>query len=317
MILTMEKYDLIIVGAGPAGLAASIYASRYNINHLVLGQNLGGTIAWAHKVENYPGFPSIPGGELAQKFLNHAQGLGGKIINQEVVNLEKVNGFLILTAGNKNQYQTKSIIIATGTKRRKLNVPGEKEYLGKGVSYCATCDAAFYKDKKVVVVGGANSACSGALHLARFAKKVYLVYRKGNLRAEPAWVAEAKKTSNISIIYHTNLTAIEGDGQKVTTVKLDRPYQDQKEIDTDGVFIEIGGAPVVDLAKKIGLKTDPDNFVITDNLMATNVPGVFCAGDVNAWQKQCQQAIVAVAEGAIAALGVYQHLNSSSKKKSS
>ncbi len=317
MILTMEKYDLIIIGAGPAGLSASIYASRYNINHLVLGQNLGGTIAWAHKVENYPGFPSIPGGELAQKFLNHAQGLGGKIINQEVVDLEKVNGFLVLTAGNKNQYQAKAIIIATGTKRRKLNVPGEKEYLGKGVSYCATCDAAFYKDKKVVVVGGANSACSGALHLARFAKKVYLVYRKGNLRAEPTWVTEAKKTSNISIIYHTNLTAIEGNGQKVTTVKLDRPYQDQKKIDTDGVFIEIGGAPVVDLAKKIGLKTDSDNFVITDNLMATNIPGVFCAGDVNAWQKQCQQAIVAVAEGAIAALGVYQHLNNSSKKKSS
>ncbi len=313
----MKKYDLIIIGAGPAGLAASIYASRYNIDHLVLGQSLGGAIAWAHEVENYPGFPSIPGGELAQKFLNHAKTLGGEVINQEVIDLEKVNGFLILTAGNKNKYQAKTIIIATGTKRKKLNIPGEKEYLGKGVSYCATCDAAFYKNKRVVVVGGANSACSGALHLARFAKKVYLIYRKGNLRADPAWVTEAKKTSNISIIYHTNLTSIKGDNQKVTAVGLDRPYQNKNELGTDGVFIEIGGAPIVDLAKKIGLKTDSDNFVITNNLMATNIPGVFCAGDVNAWQKQCQQAIVAVAEGAIAALGVYQYLNNSSKKKSS
>jgi len=310
----MEKYDLIIVGAGPAGLAASIYASRYNIKHLVLGENLGGTIAWAHKVENYPGFPSISGFELAQNFINHAKSLGGKIIGQEVVNLEKSNGFLVLTAGNKKKYQAKTLIIATGTKRRKLNVPGEEDYLGKGVSYCATCDAAFYKNKDVVVIGGANSACSGALHLARFAKRVYLVYRQNNLRADPTWVTEAKQTKNITIIYNTNVVAIEGDGQKVTALGLDRPFQNQKKLVTDGVFIEIGGAPIVDLAKKIGLKTDSDNFVITDNSMATNVPGVFCAGDVNAWQKQCQQAIVAVAEGAIAALGAYQYLGQPTSK---
>ncbi|MDD3531741.1 MAG: FAD-dependent oxidoreductase [Candidatus Shapirobacteria bacterium] len=310
----MEKYDLIIIGAGPAGLAASIYASRYNINHLVLGQNLGGTIAWAHKVENYPGFPSISGFELAQNFLNHAQSLGGKIENQEVVNLEKINGFLILTAGNQKKYQAKTLIIATGTKRRKLNVPGEKDYLGKGVSYCATCDAAFYKNKDVVVVGGANSACSGALHLARFANRVYLIYRKGDLRADPAWVTEAKQTKNITIIYNTNVTAIEGDGQKVTLVKLDRPYRKKNNLKAAGVFVEIGGAPIIDLAKKLGLKTDRDGFVITDNLMATNVSGVFCAGDVNAWQKQCQQAIIATAEGAIATLGVYQYLGKVPRK---
>ena len=310
----MKKYDLIIVGAGPAGLAASIYASRYNMNHLVLGQNLGGTIAWAHRIENYPGFPSISGFELAQNFLNHAKSLGGKIISQEVVNLKKINGFLVLTAGNKKEYQAKTLIIATGTKRRKLNVPGEEDYLGKGISYCATCDAAFYKNKDIVVVGGANSACSGALHLARFAKRVYLVYRQNNLRADPTWVTEAKQTKNITIIYNTNVTAIEGDGQKVTLIKLDQPYQRKNSLKTTGVFIEIGGAPIVDLAKKLGLKTDQDDFVITDNLMATNVPGVFCAGDVNAWQKQCQQVIIAVAEGAIAALGAYQYLGQPSSK---
>jgi thioredoxin reductase (NADPH) len=251
---------------------------------------------------------------LAQNFLNHAKSLGGKIIGQEVVNLKKINGFLVLTAGNKKEYQTKALIIATGTKRKKLNVPGEEDYLGKGVSYCATCDAAFYKNKDVVVVGGANSACSGSLHLARFAKRVYLVYRQNNLRADPTWVTEAKQTKNITIIYNTNVTAIEGNGQKVTLVKLDQPHQRKNSLKIAGVFIEIGGAPIVDLAKKLGLETDQDDFVITNKLMATNVPGVFCAGDVNAWQKQCQQVVIAVAEGAIAALGAYQYLGQPASK---
>ncbi|MDD3679747.1 MAG: FAD-dependent oxidoreductase [Candidatus Shapirobacteria bacterium] len=310
----MEKHDLIIIGAGPAGLSASIYASRYKIDHLVLGQNLGGTIAWAHKVENYPGFTSISGFELAQNFLKHATKLGGTIINQEVVNLKKVNGFLVLTAGDKKQYQTKTIIIATGTKRKKLGVPGEKEYLGKGVSYCATCDAAFYKNKVVVVVGGANSACSGALHLAHFAQKVYLIYHKDNLRADPVWVAETKNKNNIEIIYDTSIEAILGNGEKVDSVTLNQPYHNQKNLTTNGVFIEIGGAPIVDLAKSLGVKTDEQNFILTDNLMATNIKGVFCAGDVNAWQKNCQQAIVAAAEGALASLGVYQYLNKTPEK---
>jgi thioredoxin reductase (NADPH) len=306
----MEKYDLIIVGAGPAGLAASIYASRYKINHLVLGgSSLGGTIAWAHQIENYPGFPSISGPELAQNFLSHAQKLGGKVINQEVVEIKKINGFIVLIAGDKKRYQTKAVIIATGTKRRRLDIPGEDEYLGKGVSYCATCDAAFYKDRVAVVVGGANSACSGALHLASFAQKVYLIYRKSDLRADPAWVTEAKASENITIIYNTNVTDIEGNGQKVTQVKLDQPYQGQKSLTADGIFIEIGGAPIVDLAKSLGVKTDEQNFILTDQLMATSVAGIFCAGDVNAWQKQCQQAVIAAAEGAIATTSAYQYLN--------
>lgn len=310
----MKKYDLIIIGAGPAGLSASIYASRYKINHLVLGgPNLGGTISWAHQVENYPGFSSISGPKLAQNFLKHAQGLGGKIINQEVIELKRVNGSTVLVADNKKQYQAKAIIIATGTKRKKLNVPGEDKYLGKGVSYCATCDAAFYKNKTVVVIGGANSACSGALHLAHFAQKIYLIYRKSKLRADPAWVTEVKATKNITIIYNKNVTAIEGDNQKVTQVKLDQPYQSQKNLLTAGVFIEIGGNPIVDLVKSLGVKTDNQNYILTNQLMATNISGVFCAGDVNAWQKQCQQVIIAAAEGAIAAISAYQYLEQSPK----
>jgi thioredoxin reductase (NADPH) len=275
-----------------------------------LGQNLGGTIVLAHRIENYPGFTSIAGFQLAQNFLDHAQNLGGQIINQEVVNLEKDDHQFILTTGDKQQYLAKAIIIATGTKRKKLNIPGEDDYLGHGVSYCATCDAAFYKDKAVAIIGGANSACSGALHLSTFAKKVYLIYRKDNLKADPVWIAEAKEKANIDIIYNTNVVKIDGDDNgRVSVITLDQPYQEQNRLQVEGVFIEIGGAPIVDLAKKLGIKTDKDNFIITNNLMATNIAGVFAAGDVNSWQKQCQQVIVATAEGSLAALGVYQYLN--------
>lgn len=314
----MEKYDLIIIGAGPAGLAASIYASRYKINHLVLGQTLGGTIVLAHKVENYPGYSSLSGFELAENFLKHAQGLGGKIVNQEVINLEKVDNFWTLTAGDQKQYQAKAVIIATGTERKKLNVPGEEKYLGKGVSYCATCDAAFYKEKDVVVVGGANSACSGALYLSRFARKVYLIYRKDNLKADPVWANEIKTAKNIEVIYQTNITAILGNEQKVTSIKIDQPYQNQNEIPVAGVFIEIGGIPIINLAKKLGIKIDKENFVLVDQSMATNIPGIFCAGDVNDWQKHHQQVVVATAEGAIAAASAYQFLcNPQQKDRSS
>ena len=146
-----------------------------------------------------------------------------------------------------------------------MGIPGEDTYLGHGVSYCATCDAAFYKGKTVAVVGGANAACSGALHLARFAQKVYLIYRGERLRAEPAWVQEARENPKIEIIFNTNPLAISGDGQKVTAIALDKPYGGQKELAVDGVFIEVGGVPVAGLAKNLGVKTDEDNYLLTDN----------------------------------------------------
>jgi len=301
--------DLVIIGAGPAGLAASIYASRYDIKHIVLGINLGGTIALAHKVENYPGFTSISGTELSKKFLEHAKNLGAQIENKEIIAIEKLNNNYLVKTNNDHQYQTKTIIIATGTKRRRLNVPGEGKYTGRGVSYCATCDAPLYKNKTVIVVGGANAACSGAIHLAHFAQKVYLIYRRSKLRAEPAWINQTLQNPKIEIIYDTNITKIDGDNNRVQKVKLDKAYQEKKELSTDGIFIEIGGVPVVGLAKNLGIKTDKDNYIITDNHMATNIPGIYCAGDTNAFQKYFQQVVTAVAEGAAATLGIYQYLS--------
>lgn len=301
-------HDLIIIGAGPAGLTASIYASRYALNHLILGKSLGGTITLAHKVENFPGLPSLSGGELAQRFLDHVEKLGAKIESKEVVKIsqDKTGAFTFETTDNSS-YQTKSIILAIGTKRRELRVPGEKNFLGKGVSYCSTCDASFYKGKKVAVVGGANAACSGAVHLARFAEKVYLLYRRSALRAEPAWIEELKKKKNVEILYETNIVEIKGE-EKVEKILLDKAYQGKKELLIEGVFIEIGGIPATELVKKIGVKCDDQGYVITDNQMATNIKGVYSAGDVNSSNKEFQQVVVAVAEGAVATTSVFKFI---------
>ncbi len=311
----MKQYELIIIGAGPAGLTASIYASRYNIRHVVLGTVLGGTITLAGEVGNYPGFPSISGIELGQKFLEHAQKLGTSIESREVVAIEKVAQQYLITTNDHQQYQTKAIIIATGTKRRHLKVPGEGKYIGHGVSYCATCDAPLYRDKTVAVVGGADAACSSAVHLAQFAKKVYLIYRRDHLRAEPVWTKQIAANPHIEVIYNTNVVAILGDDQQLSAIRLDTPYQKKKELKIDGIFIEIGGIPIVDLAKDLGVQVDQDNFIITDESMATNIPGIFSAGDINTTQKEYQQVITAAAEGSIAALGVYQYLNKTAASK--
>jgi len=301
-------YDLIIIGAGPAGLTASIYASRYHLRHLVISANLGGTIAWAHKVENYPGFSSISGAELSQKFVEHAQSLGAEIKNQDVISIEKndENSFLVKT--NQNQsYQTKTIILATGTKRRKLNIPGEDKYLGRGVSYCATCDAAFYKDKTVAVVGGANASCSGSIYLAEFAKKVYLIYRRDKLRAMPVHVKQVQQNNKIEVIYQTNVTEIIGH-QMVEKIKLDKKHQGKDFLIVDGIFIEIGGVPQASLVQGLNLEVDQQNYIKTNKNMITNIRGIFCAGDINDQQKQLQQAVTAASEGAIAAQSAYQYL---------
>jgi len=353
-------YDLIIIGAGPAGLTASIYASRYRIKNLVIGSQLGGAMALASAVENYPGFERISGLELAQKMAQQVKELGAEIINDSVVKIQnsirqpadkiqnksKIQSasrrtkFKIITEGGK-EYQARAIILATGTRRRELGVPGEKEYLGKGVSYCATCDAAFFRDKVVAVVGGANAAVMSADHLSRFAKKVYLIYRRKPLRAEPIWVERVKKNTKIEIIYNTNIVRILGESEfkiqisirqpadkfqnkfqipnskpetkeVVGGVELDNPYRGSKYLAVDGVFIEIGGVPGTELAKSLGVELDEKGFVKVNPDMETNIPGVFAAGDIANLHGELQQIIIACAEGATATFSVYKYLSFSS-----
>ncbi|MCJ7829723.1 FAD-dependent oxidoreductase [Patescibacteria group bacterium] len=302
-------HDLIVIGTGPAGLTASIYASRYQIKHLLIGSRLGGAMVWAAMVENYPGFNSITGANLAQKMVEQVKKLGVEIKNTGVIEIKRKETNFELKTENDEFLEAKALIIATGTQRQKLNVPGEAEYLGKGVSYCSTCDAAFFKDKKVAVVGGSNAAVMSAMHLAAIAQKVYLIYRKKSLRADPIWVERAQKESKIEIIYETNIKKILGYKDiKILGVDLDMPYKGNKYLAVDGVFIEIGGVPGTDLVKVLGVELDEKGYVRVKPDMSTNIPGVFAAGDVANASDEFQQIVTATSEGALAANSVYQYL---------
>lgn len=304
-------FDLIIIGLGPAGLTASIYASRYQLKNLILGETLAGELSKAHKVENLPGFVSIPGLEWGQKTKEQVEKLGAQVVVGKAGRVEKIDkGFKVMTEA-KEVFEARALIFATGSERRRLNIPGEKEYLGKGISYCTTCDAPFFQDKSVALIGGSDSAVSGAVHSAEYAKKVFILYRGDQLRAEPVWVQqwqEIEKQGKGITVYQTNITEILGDGQKVTGVKLDKPYQDKDVLAVDGVFIEIGGVPASSLLKPLGVKMTETNHIQVSEAMETNLAGLFAAGDVTDRSAVLVQAITAMAQGALAAASVYKYL---------
>ena len=313
--MVKQLYDLLVIGAGPAGLTASIYASRYKLSNLVVGKTLGGMMTYAHKVENYPGFVSISGIELGQKMGEQVKALGAQIIAENVGRIEKTEGGFRLKTESNRVFEGKALVVATGTERRKLGIPGEKEYLGKGVSYCSNCDAPFFKDKTVAVVGGADAACSGTLHIAEYARKVYLIYRGEALRAEPAWVEEIKKNKKIEVVYQANLVEIIGDSQKVTGVKLDQDHQGEPQLSLDGVFIEIGGVPLNSLLQPLGVEVNDSGYVKVGPQMETNLPGLYSAGDVADRCGEFQQITVACSEGSLAASSVFKYLKGQSAPK--
>jgi thioredoxin reductase (NADPH) len=292
-------YELAIIGAGPAGYSAAIYAVRAGIKTLVLDKGFGGGLASiSPNIENYAGFESISGMDLAEKMKKHASKYTKINLNEEVEDiLKKDDGFEIKT--NKKKYKLKAIIICTGTEYRKLNIPGEKELAGKGVSYCATCDGFFFKDKIVAVVGGGNSALIEAIYLRQIGcREVYVIHRRDQLRAEKAYVNEAIN-KGVKIIYNTHVEEIKGkngvDFLEVHDVKTNT----KSKINLDGVFISIGEEPQNKLAKKLGVKLDEKGFVIVDRQMRTNIKGLYAAGDITGGLRQV---ITAAAEGAIAAL---------------
>ena len=300
-------YDLIIVGLGPAGLTAAIYASRYRLKNLLIGKILGGTITLAHKVENYPGFEAISGLEWAQKTEAQAKKLGSEVVYGTVGRLEKTNDGFKALLDDKRQFEAKTLILATGSERRRLGVTGEEKYQGRGVSYCTTCDITFFKDKIVALVGGSDAAVSGSVHAAEFAKKVYVVYRKDKLRAEPIWVEQVLKNPKIEVVYNTNITEILGE-EKVSGVKLDNPYNGLAILALDGVFIEIGSVPGTSLVVGLGVGLDEKGFVKVGEDMATNIAGVFAAGDFTDKAQVLVQMTTACAQGAIAAASVFKFL---------
>ena len=285
--------DLIIIGAGPAGLTSAIYGARAGKKVLVLEKiAYGGKIVSANLVENYPGIKSISGFDFARDLYEQTKSLGAEIKFEKVVDvIDKGDYKEVVT--NESTYQAKAVIIATGVENRKLELPMEKELTGKGISYCATCDGAFYKGKTVAVYGGGNTAISDALFLCDHASKVYVIYRKENLRAEKVQVDKLKSHENVEILYNSVITKINGD-EKLDSITIN----DEKELPIDGLFVAIGQEPNDDI--KDIIETNEQGYIIGDESCHTNVPGIYVAGDVRV--KEVRQLTTAEADGTIAAL---------------
>jgi thioredoxin reductase (NADPH) len=293
------NYELAIIGGGAAGYSAAIYAVRAGIKTIVIDKGMGGGLTnVSPKIENYPGFELISGRDLMEKMKQHASKYADIHLNEEVKKIEKSKEkFSIKTA--KETYSVKAIILCVGTDYRKLNAPGEKELTGKGVSYCATCDGFFFKDKKVAVVGGGNTALIEAIFLKQIGcKEVYVIHRRDQLRAEKAYEDEAIK-KGVKIIYNTHVDSINGE-QKAESLEIhDVKTNKKSKFPVDGVFISIGEEPQNELAKELGVKIDERGFIIKDEQQRTNVKGVYAAGDITGGLRQV---VTACAEGAVAAL---------------
>jgi len=299
-------YDVIIVGAGPAGLTAAIYTSRRNLKTLVLGKGLSDQVSETPHIENYPGFEKIEGFKLIQLFEKQVKDFGVEVIFEEVVKItSKKNNFIVKTVTEKS-YEGKTIILAFGKIPRTLNISGEKEFTGKGVSYCTTCDAPFFRDKIVAVIGGGNAALDGALLLSKIAKKVYLVHRRDEFRGFEAEVEKVKKRNNIELVL--NHVAVEFKGDKVlkSLIVEDVNTKKRKELKVDGVFVEIGSEVKTDFVKNL-VKLDKNNYIVINKNCETSRPGIFAAGDVT--NTPFKQIVVAAGEGAKAGLNAYNYLH--------
>lgn len=305
-------YDLIIIGGGPAGMTAALYARRYDLKVLVLYEKLGGHTADAHNVENYPGILSISGMDLAAKFKEHAEKFKAEINQEKVERIEKATrGFHVTTQAST--YTGKTILIATGTETKRLEIKGEKEFSGRGVSFCATCDGPIFRNKTVAVVGGGDSAVSAALYLSDIVKKVYLIHRREEFRAEPMQVNQLKKRKNIECLLNSVIQEIKGTKIVSSAIISDANNTKTKEIALDGVFIEIGAMPTSMLVKDVGVKFDETGFIIVDAAQATNVPGVYAAGDISTGSNKFMQIVTAAAEGAVAASSMYKYVRQHEK----
>ncbi len=293
-------YDIIVLGGGPTAIGCAIYAARFAMDVLIVGKTFGGLIATTHIIENYPGITSVSGPGFMEMFREHMQSLNISYISDEIGSIEQKEDYFVLQSFFQ-QFKARTICIATGSERRKLGIPGEEEFTGRGVSYCATCDGPFFKDKVVCVIGGSDSATKEALFLTQNAKKVYIIYRGEEIRAEPINKKRVYDNEKIEIIYKTNITGIKGDNSVRAVI-----FDNGKEFEVDGVFIEIGSNPNSDLAKRIGVNTNEKGEIIINRKSETNIPGIFAAGDVA--DAPFKQAITGVAEGVIAAYSAFDYL---------
>lgn len=306
-------YDLIIIGGGPAGLTAGIYAMRFGLNTLILERSeISGQIVLADIVENYPGFPSISGLELMEKFKSHAQETGVETKITEVLSV-RAEGDKKIVSTDSGDFESRAVIIATGANPKPLNVPGEKKFLSKGVSYCAICDGPFFRNKTVIVVGGGNSAVTDALLLSKIARKVYLIHRRDQLRAVKILRDRAFATPNIEFILNAQILEIIGSSGGVQRVEKviykDLKSGEQHELATDGVFIYVGIHPNTDI---IGVDKDKEGFIRTNSFLETSQKGIYAAGDCR--DTPIWQLVAAVRDGALAATAASVYIESFKKE---
>lgn len=300
-----EIYDFLSLGMGSAGMAGAVYAARFNLRTCVIGLETGGLLNEASRVENYPGFVSIPGIDLMFKFREHVESLGVTLVEDEITGVNRKDNVFETTTRSNGIIKSRTILFALGSTRRKLNVPGEKELVGKGVAYCATCDAPFFRGKTVGVVGGGDAAAQAALLLAEYAKKVYIIYRREQIRAEPIYRSRLGKCANVEIIPNANVLEILGT-KVIEKVILDREVNGSREFFLEGLFIEIGNVPNNALALQLGLDMDKRGLIMINRKSETSIRGVFAAGDLA--DGVMKQAITGVAEGCIAAQSAFELL---------
>ncbi|WP_053791559.1 thioredoxin-disulfide reductase [Apilactobacillus kunkeei] len=304
----MEKYDVIIIGAGPGGMTSALYASRANLSVMMIDRGIyGGQMNNTAEIENYPGFKSILGPDLAKEMYESSTNFGAKYEYGTVESIEDKGDSKIVKT-DQGSYEAGAVIIGTGSQYRKLGVPGEDEYGGRGVSYCAVCDGAFFKNREVVVVGGGDSAISEALYLAGLASKVTVIHRRDQLRAQKVIQDRAFANDKIEFVWDTNVTEVVGDNMKVTGVKtINNKTNEEGEISASGVFIYVGNNPMTEPFSNLNI-TDEKGWIKTNERMETSVKGIFAIGDVR--EKELRQVTTAVGDGGIAGQNAFEYVSS-------
>ena len=303
----MENWELIIIGAGAAGLAAGIYGARSGLKTLIIDQNLaGGTTSDAPLVENYPGFSQISGGELAEKMVTHCKKVGVTIREIEPVTDLTLSGEKKIVKTSRTEYEAKAVIVATGSHYREIGVKGEKEFHGKGVSYCGVCDGPFFKGKRVLVIGGGNSAATTTLYLSGIAAEVVVTHRRDAFRAEEALVNDISSKKNVQIFWNTEVQEIKGEKVVSKVVLYHNKKGEIKEIPIDAVFVQVGEAPNSHIVQDVGIQVDEAGYIKTDVFQRTSVAGVYAAGDVT--DHPVKQVGTAVGQGITAALEAYSYI---------
>ncbi len=298
-------YDVIIIGAGPAGLTAAIYTGRARLKTLVLEANaIGGNARWTDQIDNYPGFPfGVNGPDLMDNFHKQAMRFGAELKMEEVKQIEPVNGgYKVIT--DQDEYSCRAVIVTIGARRRELEVPGEQEFLGRGVSYCATCDGAFFQQVPVAIVGGGDSAVKEALYMADIAAKVYLIHRREGFRANQTAINKMLADPRIELKLNRIIKRIEGEGLMQRLILEDVKSGQEEILEAEGLFVSIGMVAAADFIEAL-LETQ-DGYIVTDDKMLTSLPGIFAAGDIRA--KIGRQVATAVGDGAMAAISVTEYL---------